>query len=161
MKQVRNPETVHAPLGRYVHQIEVSGESRILFLSGQVGVEPDGNVPVDPVNQLGVAIANVVRNLVAAGFEITDLVKLTTYVVGEMDPVGRRAELDRVLGSHVTTSPLVYVAGLATPDYKAQGHPWGARPGFRLERPNKHPRLCGRARDPDYKVEVDAWAARA
>ncbi len=127
MKQVRNPETVHAPLGRYVHQIEVSGESRILFLSGQVGVEPDGNVPVDPVNQLGVAIANVVRNLVAAGFEITDLVKLTTYVVGEMDPVGRRAELDRVLGSHVTTSTLVYVAGLATPDYKVEVDAWAAR----------------------------------
>ena len=127
MKQARNPETIHAPLGRYVHQIEVSGESRMLFLAGQVGIEPDGNVPVDPVNQLGVALENIVRNLEAAGFETTDLVKLTTYVVGEMDPVGRRAELDRVLGTHLPTSTLVYVVALASPDYKVEVDAWAVR----------------------------------
>ena len=127
MKQTRNPETIHAPLGRYVHQIEVSGESRILFLAGQVGVAPDGSVPSDPVAQLGVALDNVMRNLEAAGFAPTDLVKLTTYVVGEMDPAGRRAQLDRVLGSHVPTSTLVYVAALASPDYKVEVDAWAVR----------------------------------
>src|SRR6185369_7295501 len=85
MKQPRNPATIHAPLGRYVHQIEVSGESRMLFLAGQVGIASDGSVPADPVAQLGVALDNVMANLEAAGFVATDLVKLTTYVVGEMD----------------------------------------------------------------------------
>jgi enamine deaminase RidA (YjgF/YER057c/UK114 family) len=127
MKQTRNPETVHAPLGRYVHQIEVSGESRILFLAGQVGIAPDGTVPADPVAQLGVALDNVMRNLEAAGYAPTDLVKLTTYVVGEMDAAGRRAELDRVLGSHLTTSTLVYVAALASPDYKVEVDAWATR----------------------------------
>jgi 2-iminobutanoate/2-iminopropanoate deaminase len=127
MKQPRNPDTVHAPLGRYVHQIEVNGESRILFLSGQVGVALDGSIPPDPVAQLGVALDNVMRNLEAAGFEPTDLVKLTTYVVDSMDAPGRRAELDRVLGPHVTTSTLVYVAALASPDYKVEVDAWAMR----------------------------------
>ena len=127
MKQARNPETIHAPLGRYVHQIEVSGESRILFLAGQIGMAADGSVPADPVEQLGVALENVVRNLEAAGFEPTDLVKLTTYVVGDMDAAGRRAQLDRVLGSHVPTSTLVYVAALASPDYKVEVDAWAIR----------------------------------
>ena len=74
MKQARNPETVHPPLGRYVHQIEVTGESRLLFLSGQIGIALDGTVPTDPVEQLGLALENVVRNLEAAGLETTDLV---------------------------------------------------------------------------------------
>ena len=127
MKQARNPETVHAPLGRYVHQIEVSGESRILFLAGQVGIALDGSVPLDPVEQLGLALENIVRNLEAAGFETTDLVKLTTYVVGEMDAAGRRAQLDRALGTHLTTSTLVYVAALASPDYKVEVDAWATR----------------------------------
>ena len=127
MKQARNPETIHAPLGRYVHQIEVSGESRILFLAGQIGMTADGSVPADPVEQLGIALENVVRNLEAAGFEPTDVVKLTTYVVGEMDAAGRRAQLDRVLGPHVPTSTLVYVAGLASPDYKVEVDAWAVR----------------------------------
>ena len=54
MKQSRNPETIHAPVGRYVHQIQVSGESRMLFLSGQVGMRPDGTVPEDAVDQLAI-----------------------------------------------------------------------------------------------------------
>jgi 2-iminobutanoate/2-iminopropanoate deaminase len=127
MKQARNPESIHAPLGRYVHQIEVTGESRILFLAGQIGIAPDGTVPPDPVEQLGLALENVMRNLEAAGFEPTDLVKLTTYVVGEMDPAGRRAQLDRVLGTHLPTSTLVYVAALASPDYKVEVDAWATR----------------------------------
>lgn len=127
MKQPRNPESIHAPLGRYVHQIEVSGESRMLFLSGQLGIEPDGSLSDDPVAQLGVALENILRNLEAAGFEPTDLVKMTTYVVGEMDPAGRRAELDRLLGDHVPTSTLVFVAGLARPEYKVEVDAWAVR----------------------------------
>jgi enamine deaminase RidA (YjgF/YER057c/UK114 family) len=127
MKQARNPESIHAPLGRYVHQIEVSGESRILFLAGQVGIDADGSVPPDPVAQLGLALDNIMRNLEAAGFEPTDLVKLTTYVVGEIDAAGRRAQLDRVLGPHITTSTLVYISALASPDYKVEVDAWATR----------------------------------
>jgi enamine deaminase RidA (YjgF/YER057c/UK114 family) len=127
MKQSRNPHTVHAPLGRYVHQVEVTGESRTLFLAGQVGMRPDGSIPEDPVEQLGVALENVLRNLEAAGYEPTDIVKLTTYVVGEMDPAGRRAQLDRLLGAHVSTSTLVFVAALASPAYKVEVDAWATR----------------------------------
>jgi len=127
MKQARNPDSIHAPIGRYVHQIEVSGESRMLFLSGQVGLQSDGTVPEDPVAQLGVALENILRNLEAAGFEPTDLVKLTTYVVGEMDPAGRKAVLDRLLGSHVTTSTLIYIPALAAPQYKVEIDAWAVR----------------------------------
>ena len=127
MKTARNPESIRAPLGRYVHQIEASGESRLLFISGQIGIAPDGTVPEDPVAQLGLCLENILGNLEAAGFEPTDLVKLTTYVVGEMDPAGRRAEMDRVLGAHITTSTLVYVAALASPQYKVEVDGWSIR----------------------------------
>ena len=127
MKTARNPESIHAPLGRYVHHIEASAESRLLFISGQIGAEPDGTVPEDAVAQFRVALENVMRNLEAAGFEASDLVKLTTYVVGELDPAGRRAELDRLLGDHFTTSTLVMVAALASPQYKVEIDAWAIR----------------------------------
>lgn len=127
MKEARNPDSIHAPLGRYVHQIEVSGESRLLFLSGQLGMEPDGTLSDDPVAQLTVALENILRNLAAAGYETADLVKITTYVVGEMDPAGRRAEMERLLGDHVPTSTLVFVAALARPDFKVEIDAWAIR----------------------------------
>jgi 2-iminobutanoate/2-iminopropanoate deaminase len=127
MKTPRNPESIHAPLGRYVHQIEVTGENRILFLSGQLGIHPDGSLPEDAIGQLAVALENVLRNLEAAGFEPSDLVKITTYAVGEIDPAGRRAVMDRLLGPHVTTSTLVFVAALAAPQYKVEVDAWAIR----------------------------------
>jgi 2-iminobutanoate/2-iminopropanoate deaminase len=54
-------------------------------------------------------------------------VKITTYVVGEIDPAGRKAEMDRLLGPHVTTSTLVFVAALAAPQYKVEIDAWAIR----------------------------------
>lgn len=126
MNTARNPETIQAPAGRYVHQIEVTNPSRILFISGQIGIAPDGSVPADPVEQLGVALENIVRNLEAAGLGIEALTKLTTYAVGELDPAGRRAMLDKYLGAHITCSTLVFVAALARPEYKVEVDAWAA-----------------------------------
>ena len=127
MKQARNPDTIHAPVGRYVHQIEVSGESRMLFMAGQVGKQLDGSVPPDPVDQLDVALRNVLNNLAAAGFEVSDLVKITTYVVGEIDGARRREVIERHLGDHIATSTLVFVSKLAAPEYLVEIDAWAVR----------------------------------
>jgi enamine deaminase RidA (YjgF/YER057c/UK114 family) len=39
------PGTVAAPFGPYSHAIEVPEGSRLLYISGEVGVLPDGTVP--------------------------------------------------------------------------------------------------------------------
>jgi len=129
MKQFRNPDSIHAPVGRYVHQIELDSPQKLLFISGQVGMRPDGSVPDDAVDQLAVALENVLRNLEAAGLELSDLMKITTYVLAgaALDPARRRAEMERLLGDHVPTSTLVFVAGLAAPEYKVEIDGWAAR----------------------------------
>ncbi len=127
MKQARNPESVHQPVGRYVHQIEVSGENRLLFISGQVGSDSEGNVPADPEAQFEVALRNVLANVEVAGFAPTDVVKLVTYVVGELDAAARRQALDRAFGDHLTTSTLLYVARLAAPQYLVEVDAWAVR----------------------------------
>lgn len=126
MHTARNPESILAPAGRYVHQIEVTNPSRILFISGQIGIKPDGTVPPDPIDQLDVAMQNIVANLEAAGLGIETLTKLTTYVVGALDPAGRRAVLDKHLGAHISCSTLVFVAALARPEFLVEVDAWAA-----------------------------------
>jgi 2-iminobutanoate/2-iminopropanoate deaminase len=129
MKTTRNPDTIHAPIGRYVHQVEVERPDKVLFIAGQVGMRPDGSVPEDAVEQLAVALENVLRNVEAAGLEASDLVKITTYVVAgaELDPARRRAEMERLLGDHVPASTLVFISALAGPGYKVEIDGWAAR----------------------------------
>ena len=39
------PASVAAPFGPYSHAVEVPEGSRLLYISGEVGVLPDGSVP--------------------------------------------------------------------------------------------------------------------
>jgi 2-iminobutanoate/2-iminopropanoate deaminase len=127
MKTPRNPDTVHAPLAAYSHQIEISGSERQLVISGQIGMTPDGHVPENPIEQLGVALDNVERNLEAAGMELVDLVRLTTYAVGEWDNDARRQLLASRLGAHRPCMTLVFVAALASPSLRVELDAWASR----------------------------------
>lgn len=124
MKTPRNPNQVHRPVAQYSHQIEVSGQQRWLVLSGQIGQRADGDVPPDPIEQLAVALDNIRRNLEAADMQVTDLVKLTIYLVGEVDTLKRREMIADWLGGHTPALTLLYVAGLAAGDYRVEIDAW-------------------------------------
>ena len=126
MKKYRNPPNVHQPLAAYTHQIELSGPERLLFLSGQVGRKVDGTVPDDPIEQLDVALENLERNLHAAAMGTQDIVKLTFYLVGEMDAARRRDVIAARLQSHQPCMTLLFVAALASPIYRVEIDAWAS-----------------------------------
>jgi enamine deaminase RidA (YjgF/YER057c/UK114 family) len=123
----RNPLDVHPPVAAYSHQTEVGPGARWLVLSGQIGMRPDGEVPSDPVEQLTVALENIRRNLAAAGMTVPDLVKLTFYLVGDIDPARRRTAVADFLGPHLPTTTLLYVTALASPALRVEIDAWAAR----------------------------------
>ena len=127
MKEFRNPQDIHTPLGAYSHQVEIRGTERLLVISGQVGMREDGSVPEDPLEQIEVAFDNVLRNLRAAGMDVRDLIKLTYYLVGEIDTAKRRELLMSKLQGHQPCSTLLYVAGLASPIYRVEIEAWASR----------------------------------
>ena len=129
MRQARNPDGIHAPLGAYVHQIELAADERLLVLSGQVGMTPDGHVPDDPVTQVDVALTNLELNLRAAGMDVADLVKVTFYLVGEVNLDAWRQVVAAHLGDHRPAMTLLFVARLATPALRVEVDAWASAPG--------------------------------
>jgi enamine deaminase RidA (YjgF/YER057c/UK114 family) len=87
----------------------------------------DGDVPDDPIEQLGVALDNVERNLEAAGMELGDLVRLTIYLVGEWDANSRRQMMASRLGAHHPCMTVLFVAGLAAPNLLVELDAWASR----------------------------------
>ena len=126
MKEYRNPKNVHEPLGSYSHQIEIKGNERLLVISGQVGMREDGSVPEDPLEQIDVAFENILRNLLAADMDVNNLIKLTYYLVGEIDTAKRRELVLSRLQGYRPCSTLLYVAGLASPLYKVEIDAWAS-----------------------------------
>ncbi|HEX9387378.1 MAG TPA: RidA family protein [Anaerolineales bacterium] len=126
MKEFRNPQDVHEPVGSYSHQIEISNE-RLLVISGQVGMRQDGTIPDDPLEQIDLAFENIFHNLRAANMDVKDIIKLTYYLVGEIDTAKRREIVLSKLQGHQPCSTLLYVAALASPAFRVEIDAWASR----------------------------------
>ena len=123
----RDPATLHAPVAAYSHQVEVPAGARWLVLSGQIGVRSDGSVVATAEEQLAVALDNIRLNLDAAGMTVSDLVKLTIYLVGDVDAARRRAILGDFFGAHRPALTLLFVAALAAPAFRVEIDAWAAK----------------------------------
>lgn len=61
------PASVAAPFGPYSHAVEVPEGSRLLYISGEVGVLPDGTVPETIEAQAEACWRNMIAILAGAG----------------------------------------------------------------------------------------------
>ena len=103
MNTPRNPGVVHAPVGRYVHQIEVTNPSRILFISGQVGFDPTTGALVDGdvAAQTDQVMRNIHSLLDAAGTDFGHVVRTTVYLAD----MGEFAKMNDVYARYVVDPP--------------------------------------------------------
>ena len=111
-----DPSVIHAPLGAYTHAVEIQGNTRMLTVSGQVGMRPDGSLAVGIEAQLRQTWANIVAILDSAGMTLTDIVKVTTIVVRPEDLKVRPKVRNEVLGAHRAAATGFCVSALATPE---------------------------------------------
>jgi 2-iminobutanoate/2-iminopropanoate deaminase len=110
-----NPSSVHPPLGLYSHTAKVPSGTELLFISGQVGVRPDGSTPTTIAEQADQVFANIVALLASQGLGATDIVKLTTFMVAGHHGDAVRAARRKHLGAHRPTSTAVFVSELVDP----------------------------------------------
>jgi enamine deaminase RidA (YjgF/YER057c/UK114 family) len=115
-----NPEGVSKP-GAYTHVVSTQG-SRIVFISGQVALDKDGNVvgPGDLGRQAEQVFENLKTCLASAGATFADVTKMTTFIVSYR-PAADRAILGAVRQKYLPAenppaSTLVGVQSLATPE---------------------------------------------
>ena len=117
MNKPTNPSTVAPPIGAYTHSIEVPPHSRILYISGQVGLAPDGQLAEGVEAQTEQTCRNIIAILEASGMGVEDLVKLNSYLVDPNDVGAFRVARVRVLGDAKPASTLAVIQALAAPQY--------------------------------------------
>ena len=69
----------------YAHGVELRGDARLLFVSGQIGIAPDGSLAPDFAAQCEVAMTNVEALLATAAMTHTNIVKLVFYLTRAVD----------------------------------------------------------------------------
>ena len=123
-----NPATVAAPFATYTHGVEIDEPVRFLFGAGQVGVRPDGTIGEGIEEQARLVWQNITEVLTSAGMEITDIVQLNMLLLDPADRDGASAVRKEVLGDHRPASTLMYVVGLAGPQWRIEVDFIAARP---------------------------------
>ncbi len=91
--------------------MEIAGFSRILHVSSQIPVAPDGTVPPSFVEQCRLVWANVEAQLRAAGMTLDNLVKVTTYLSDRRYSAENR-EVRRAVFAGRTPASTVVITGI-------------------------------------------------
>ena len=112
-----NPAAIAKP-GGYTHVVEVTGPGRIVYIAGQLGLKPNGDIAGDFRAQCGQAFDNLKAALAAVGATFDDVVKLNNYLVDIPNNLGVYREVrDKYLNtSQPPASTTIGVPALARPD---------------------------------------------
>lgn len=128
MNKLHNPETVAAPFSTYSHAVESTQNCHVLYISGQVGVNPDGSMAEGIEAQTEAAFKNVRELLKSASMDFEDITRLNTYLVNREDIAKVRGVREGLLGDGRPASTLVLVAGLASEDWLVEIEAIAAKP---------------------------------
>ena len=113
-----DPFPVQSPYhGIYAHGVEVPSNARVLHISGQIGLSPEGQLASDFEGQCRQALKNVEAVLREAGMGYQDIVKMSFFLVRRQDMddlVKVRKDLLDGVRPAITT---LFVAGLVSPDW--------------------------------------------
>lgn len=113
-REAINPPSVPAqPF--YSQGISVSAAGRTLYVSGQVGMRPDGTPGEGIEEQARLAVANLEAVLAAAGMTSANIVKNTIYLTDAAHFEGFARAAGASLPSPPPATTLIIVKGLASP----------------------------------------------
>jgi 2-iminobutanoate/2-iminopropanoate deaminase len=112
-----NPANVFPPYANYAHAVEVSADSRLLFISGLNGYAADGRtMPPDFSSQAELVWNHLETILGEAGMTIENLVSLRFYLAAPALDAANVEVLKRRLGSHHAARTVI-CAGFLEPDW--------------------------------------------
>ena len=114
-----NAADAPAAAAAYSQAVEVTGATRTLYISGQVGIDAAGDTPTDAVEQNRLVWSNLVAQLRAAGMTLDNLVRYTTILTDVVDLPAARSVRAEFLGDRRPGSTLI-VAGLAGAAWKVE-----------------------------------------
>ena len=106
-----------APVSHYCHVVRAD---RHVWVSGAVGIQPDGSVPPSTVEQFRIALASVDQCLRHAGANASQVVKVTVF----MTDISERPLINPLrieyFGEHRPASTLVEVSKLVDPRLRVE-----------------------------------------
>ena len=114
------PDSLHPPFANYAHGVEVPAGYRLIYCSGQLGIEREGSVPEGVEAQTRLCFRAIAAILGEAGMTLADVVRFNAYVVGAQHLAGYMRVRDEFIGDPPPASTLMVVQGFARPEFMVE-----------------------------------------
>ena len=118
---------VASQIGSYSDAIEAPKNVRWLFTSGTPGLSKTGDLPSDVTAQAEIAWEHILNMLAAADMAVTDLVKVTHYLLKAEDIADYVKVRSRFLGDARPASMLLVVPELVRPEFLLEIEAYAAK----------------------------------
>lgn len=118
---------VASQIGIYSDAVEVPKNARWLFTSGTPGLSKTGDLPSDVTGQAEIAWDHILAMLTAADMAVTDLVKVTHYLLKAEDIADYVKVRSRFLGDARPASMLLVVPELVRPEFLLEIEAYAAK----------------------------------
>jgi len=123
------PKAIRRPFARYSHGVEVPAGKRLVFCSGQLGIDPLGAVPEGAEEQADLCFRAIGHMLADAGMTNADIVRINAFVTDRAHMAGYMASRDRHVTSPPPASTLMIVSGFTRPEFKVEVEVVAAKAG--------------------------------
>ena len=114
------PKSLAAPLARYSAAMEVPAGARLVFVSGQLGIDDKGETPEGAEAQAELCFQSIQALLAEAKMELSDIVRLNAFVSREAYLADYMRVRDRHVGDPPPASTLMIVTGFSRPHFKVE-----------------------------------------
>ncbi|MGR9506751.1 RidA family protein [Rhizobium leguminosarum] len=106
---MRNPASgVYPASPDYIHALEIRHPSRLLFVSGTMGLDQEGMAAADLEAQLELIWSNLRAILASADMTVDNIVRLTSYLSdGAFMEANQNARLRALVGRAVPTTAII------------------------------------------------------
>ncbi len=117
MTRILAPNAIHPPFSAYSHGVEIPPNQRIVFCSGQLGIDAKGHIPSDCAAQARLCFENVRATLREADMDLSDIIRINAFVTGREHLPEYMEVRNALFPAPFPASTLVIVSGFARPEF--------------------------------------------
>ena len=112
-----SPTTIHPPFSAYSNGVEVPPGQKLVFCSGQLGIEQDGTVPASAAEQAELCFDNIAAILAESGLGLEHVARINAFVSGREHLRPYMDVRNKRFSPPFPASTLVIVSGFARPEF--------------------------------------------
>jgi enamine deaminase RidA (YjgF/YER057c/UK114 family) len=112
-----SPTTIHPPFSSYSNGVEVPAGQKLVFCSGQLGIQKDGTVPSGAAEQTELCFDNIAALLAESGLGLEHVVRINAFVSAREHLRPYMDARNRRFSPPFPASTLMIVSGFARPEF--------------------------------------------